>query len=55
MTDPANLTNEEIEAALSEVQSRLREARVAGGKICELEGRKWRLRFEQKFREGRKG
>jgi hypothetical protein len=51
-TDPAAMSDREIEAALSEVASKLSEALKFGRKIAELEGRQWRLRFEQRFRRG---
>jgi hypothetical protein len=54
-TDPSTLTDEQIESKLFELGKKLTEAGVAGGKICELESVKWRLEFEQKFREQRKG
>ena len=48
--DPAAMSDSEIEAELSEVTLKLVEVREGGGKIAELEGRQWRLRFEQRFR-----
>lgn len=53
--DPAAMTDSKIEAELSEVALKLTEARKVGSKIGELEGRQWRLRAEQMFRQGRKG
>jgi hypothetical protein len=47
-TDPATLTDEEIEAELSEVELKLGEAL---GSRWELEARQWRLRAEQTFRQ----
>jgi hypothetical protein len=52
-TDPATMSDSEIEAGLSDVAVRLTQAREAGGKIGELEARQWRLGFEQKFRQQR--
>jgi hypothetical protein len=48
--DPATMSDSDIEAELGEVAVKLGEALEAGGKIAELEGRQWRLRFEQRFR-----
>jgi hypothetical protein len=39
LTDPATLTNEEIEAALNDLALKLNEAREAGSKVAELESR----------------
>jgi hypothetical protein len=50
-TDPSTLTDEQIEAELYELGKKLAEVREAGGKMCELEGRQWRLRAEQTFRQ----
>ena len=50
-TDPSTLTDKQIESELYELGEKLAEIREAGGKICELEGRQWRLRFEQTFRQ----
>ena len=50
-TDPATLTSEQIEAELSEVELKLREALGSEGRIGELEARRWRLRAEQTFRQ----
>jgi hypothetical protein len=49
--DPATLTNEQIEAELSEVELKLGEALGSEGRIGELEARQWRLRAEQRFRQ----
>jgi hypothetical protein len=51
-TDPATMADSEIEAELGEVAVKLSEARACGGKIGELEARRWRLRAEQAFRHG---
>jgi hypothetical protein len=53
-SDPAALTNEEIEAALNDLALKVNEARKAGSKLAELESRQWRLQAEQKFRQRRK-
>jgi hypothetical protein len=50
--DPAAMFDSEIEAELSDVALKLSEALETGRKIAELEGRQWRLRFEQRFRGG---
>jgi hypothetical protein len=50
-TDPATLTDEQIEAELSEVELKLGEALGSEGRIGELEARQWRLRAEQTFRQ----
>jgi hypothetical protein len=50
-TDPATLTNEQIEAELSEVELKLGKALGSEGRIGELEARQWRLRAEQTFRQ----
>ena len=50
--DPAVMSDGEIEAELNEVALKVSEALKTGGKIAELEGRQWRLRFEQRFRRG---
>jgi hypothetical protein len=50
-TDPATLTNEEIEAELSEVELKLGEALGSEGRIGELQAMQWRLRAEQTFRQ----
>ena len=54
-TDPAAMSDSEIEAELSDVAIKLTRAREAGGKIGELEARQWRLRAEQSFRQRRRG
>ena len=51
-TDPSTLTDKQIEAELYKFGKKLVEIREAGSKICELEGRQWRVRFEQRFRRG---
>ena len=48
-TDPATLTDAQIEAELSEVELKLGEALGSEGRIGELEARQWRLRAEQTF------
>lgn len=50
--DPATMPDSEIEAELRDVALKVSEALKTGGKIAELEGRQWRLRFEQRFRRG---
>ena len=50
-TDPATLTNEQIEAVLSKVELKLGEALGSEGRIGELEARQWRLRAEQTSRQ----
>jgi hypothetical protein len=50
--DPAAMSDSEIEAELRDVALKLAEVREGGGKIAELEGRQWRLRFEQRFHRG---
>jgi hypothetical protein len=50
--DPAAMSDSEIEAELGDVGLKLDEALETGRKIAELEGRQWRLRFEQRFRRG---
>ena len=50
-TDPATLTDAQIEAELSEVELKLGEALGSEGRIGELEARQWRLRAEQTFRQ----
>jgi hypothetical protein len=50
-TDPATLTNEQIEAEISKVELKLAEALGSEGRIGELEARQWRLRAEQTFRQ----
>ena len=55
MIDPAVMSNEQLEAALGDVAVKLAEAREAGGKIAELEGRQWRLQFEQRYRREDRG
>jgi hypothetical protein len=52
-TDPATMADGQIETELAEVAVKLTELQAAGSKIGELEARQWRLRFEQKFRQGR--
>lgn len=52
-TDPARMTDDQIETELAEVAVKLTELQASGSKIGELEARKWRLRFEQKFRQQR--
>jgi hypothetical protein len=49
---PATMSDGEIEAELSDVGLKLNEALKTRGKIAELAGRQWRLRFEQRFRRG---
>src|SRR5262245_29779077 len=51
--DPAAMPDDEIEAELSAVGLQLSETLKTGGKIAQLEGKQWRLRFEQRFRGGR--
>jgi len=50
-SDPAAMTDREIESELSDVAVKLTQAIEAGGKIGELEARQWRLRAEQTFRQ----
>ena len=50
MTDPAKLSLVEIETELADLAVRLREANEVGGKVAELEGRKWRYEFELRYR-----
>ena len=53
--NPATMSNEQLEAAPGDVAVKLAEAREAGGKIAELEGRRWRLQFEQRYRREDRG
>ena len=54
-TDPATLSDHQIETELDEVEVKLTEAYANGSQAGELEARQWRLRAEQRFRQGRKG
>src|SRR5262245_43050309 len=49
-TDPAQLTDEQLEAALTEIEGRLEDLRACD-KVMELESRKWRLTAEQRYRQ----
>jgi hypothetical protein len=49
--NPADLTAEEIERELEQVEAKLSEAYANGSRVGELESRKWRLQAELKFRE----
>jgi hypothetical protein len=53
MTDPAAMSDLEIEAELLELAPKIAEAHASGSRIGELEARKWRLQAEQRFREQR--
>jgi hypothetical protein len=49
-TDPSQLTDEQLEAALTEIEGRFRELRACD-KVVELESLKWRLTAEQRYRQ----
>src|SRR5262245_39762052 len=49
-TDPARVTDQQLEAALTEIEGRLGELRSCD-KVIELESRKWRLTAEQRYRQ----
>jgi hypothetical protein len=49
--DPAQLTDQQLEAALTEIEGRLGDLRSCD-KVMELESRKWRLTAEQRYRQG---
>jgi hypothetical protein len=49
-TDPAALTDEQLEAALTEIEGRLGDLRACD-KVMELESRKWRLNAGQRYRQ----
>jgi hypothetical protein len=51
-TDPATLTNEQIEVELFEVELKLGEALGSEGRIGELEARQWRLGRSKRFVRG---
>jgi hypothetical protein len=48
--DPAQLTDQQLEAALTEIEGRLGDLRACD-KVMELESRKWRLTAEQRYRQ----
>ena len=55
MTDPSEMTDQEISAELASLAPKLADAYATGAKATLLEARQWRLRAEQRFREWSEG
>jgi hypothetical protein len=53
MTDPSEMTDQEISAELGSLAPKLAEAYATGARASLLEARQWRLRTEQTFRKRR--